>query len=67
MIKETHIKRQCSVIGSEVSLAAFYYEDARTELKTPLRIEGCDCSHQCKVSRASTLEWSRCPYFGKQA
>ena len=66
MIKEKKILRQCSVTGMKVNLAAFYYQDDRDDLKTPLKVEGCDSTHQCKVGSGESPEWSNCPYFGKE-
>jgi len=66
MIREKQIPRQCSVTGAKVNLAAFYYQNDRDDLKTPLKIEGCDSTHQCNVGSNGNLNWSFCPYFGKQ-
>lgn len=67
MIKETKIKRRCSVIHREVNLSAAFYEDVRTGLKTPCMVEGCDSPDQCRVKSQTGLDWRRCPYFGKEA
>lgn len=67
MIKQTEIKRQCSVIEGNVTLSAAFYEDDRTGLKTPCMVEGCDSLERCKIHSESGDNWARCPYVGREA
>ncbi len=67
MIKETQIKRFCRVVQKEVEFSVCCYEDARSGLKTPPRMEGCSATEECRVKGISGYEWFRCPYIGKEA
>ncbi len=67
MFKKKAIPQKCSVIDSDVLLTGWLYEDDRTELKSPRRIEGCNSSHLCKVGSKPHENWSLCPYFGNEA
>lgn len=66
MIKEKTIKRNCSVLHSEVVLELAANENDQTGFESPSMISACDSCHRCGVKTNSQTHWERCVFYGKE-